>query len=157
MKRILLWQVLFSVMSLSAAAEEACALMLHLASGKQVVCLLDERPVVTFTDVEVVLTTHMHEVRYQSVDVQKFTYTNVEVDGINALPLDQGLVRMEGNTLCLDGFASDSEVSVYTADGIIVAESHTDGHGAASISLPGQSGKVYVVKTSIANFKITKP
>lgn len=131
--------------------------MLHLASGKEVVCLLDERPVVTFTDDEVVLTTHMHEVRYQSVDVLKFTYANVEVDGINALPSDRGLVRMDGNTLCLDGFASDSEVSVYTADGIVVAKSHTDGHGAASISLPRQSGKVYVIKTSIANFKITKP
>ena len=157
MRRLLLIYVLLYILSQSVSAKEACALMIHLSSGKQLVCLLDERPVVTFTDEEVVLTTHMHEVRYQSADVQKFTYTNVVADGIHATLMEKGLVRVDGNNLHLGGFAPDSDVSVYTVDGVLVVVTRTDGHGAASVTLPEQSGKVYVVKTSVANFKITKP
>lgn len=157
MKRLLLVIALLSTLSLSVAAEEVNALMLHLSSGKQVLCLLEERPVVTFTEDEVVLTTHMHEVRYQSEDVQKFTYTMVEADGIHSPRLNEGLICLDGNTILLNGLAPDSSVMVYTVDGVLVASAKVDEHGATSISLPDQSGKVYVVKTSIANFKITKP
>lgn len=156
MKKLLLLLML-TICSLSIRAESINALMLHLASGKQVVCMLEERPVVTFTNDEVVITTHMHEVRYQSSDVLKFTYVNMEEDGIHSPQLDLELIRLDGNNLSLYGLASDSPVSVYTADGILVASVKADKRGIVSIVLPGQSGKVYVVKTSVANFKITKP
>lgn len=156
MKKILL-SLLLIVCSTITWAEDIDALKLHLASGKQVVCLLEERPVVTFTNEEVVITTHMHEVRYQSTDVLKFTYVNVEEDGIHSPQFDQELIRLDGNNLSLYGLASDSPVSVYTADGVLVASVKADKRGTVSVVLPEQSGKVYVVKTSAANFKISKP
>lgn len=156
MKKILL-SLLLIVCSTITWAEDIDALKLHLASGKQVVCLLEERPVVTFTNDEVVITTHMHEVRYQSTDVLKFTYINVEEDGIHSPQFDQELIRLDGNNLSLYGLAFDSPVSVYTADGVLVASVKADKRGTVSVVLPEQSGKVYVVKTSVANFKISKP
>lgn len=101
MRRLLLIYVLLYILSQSVSAKEACALIIHLSSGKQLVCLLDERPVVTFTDEEVVLTTHMHEVRYQSVDVQKFTYTNVVVDGIQRRWWKKDLSELMATTFVL--------------------------------------------------------
>lgn len=156
MKKILL-SLLLIVCSTITWAEDIDALKLHLASGKQVVCLLEERPVVTFTNEEVVITTHMHEVRYLSNDVLKFTYVNFEEDGIHSPQLDQELIRLDGNNLSIYGIASDSPVSVYTADGVLVASVKADKSGTVSVVLPEQSGKVYVVKTSVANFKISKP
>ena len=142
--------------SLSSWAEDINAMMLHLASGKQVVCLLDEKPVVTFSGEELILTTHMNEVSYQSSDVLKFTYLYVDPSGVNQLPM-QSMFTLRGNGLSVVGAEPGSQVAVYSVDGMLVASAKADKKGTASIVLPEQSGKVYVVKTSVANFKITKP
>lgn len=132
-------------------------MMLHLASGKQVVCMLDEKPVVSFSGDELILTTHMNEVRYQSEDVLKFTYLNVNPTTVNTAEMSQSMFSFSENTLSITGAEPDSPVAVYSVEGILVASAKTDKKGSAIVSLPEQSGKVYVVKTSIANFKITKP
>lgn len=156
MKRILL-SFLIAVVALSSWAEDINAMMLHLASGKQVICLLDEKPIVTFSGDELVLTTHMNEVSYQSADVLKFTYLYVDPSGINQVGIPQSLFSFSGNALSVTGAEPDSQIAVYSVDGALVASAKTNKKGAASIVLPDQSGKVYVVKTSVANFKITKP
>lgn len=156
MKRLLL-SLLMATVALSSWAEDINAMMLHLASGKQVICLLDEKPIVTFSGDELVLTTHMNKVSYQSADVLKFTYLYVDPAGINQVGVPQIMFSFCGNALSVTGAEPDSQISVYSVDGALVASTKTNKKGAASISLPEQSGKVYVVKTSVANFKITKP
>lgn len=132
-------------------------MMLHLASGKQVVCLLDEMPIVTFSGDEVVLTTHMNEVSYQSADVLKFTYLYVDPTGVNKINAPHSMFSFGENALAVTGAEPDTQIAVYTVDGVLVASAKTSKDGAATVNLPEQSGKVYVVKTSVANFKITKP
>lgn len=142
--------------SLSSWAEGVNALLLHLASGKQVACLLDEQPVVTLRGDELVVTTHMNEVSYQSADVLKFTYLYVEPSGVRQLPM-QSMFTFGGNTLSIVGAEPGSQIAVYSVDGVLMASAKAGNKGSASLSLPEQKGKVYVVKTSVANFKITKP
>lgn len=152
--------VLFIAMlfgTLSSWAEDINALMLHLSSGKQVVCLLDEKPIVKFSGDDLVLTTHMNEVSYNSADVLKFTYLYVDPSGISQVNIPHCMFSLSGNTLAVTGAEPDSQITVYTVDGALVASAKTNKKGATSISLPGPSGKVYVVKTPVANFKITKP
>lgn len=143
--------------ALSSLAEDANALMLHLASGKQVVCLLDEKPVITFRGDELVLTTHMNKVSYQSADVLKFTYLYADPSDISQVRMSNGMFYFVGNSLSVSGVEPNSLVAVYSVDGIFVASATTDKKGDATINLPEQKGKVYVVKTTVANFKITKP
>lgn len=156
MKRIAL-SFLMAVVALSSWAEDINAMMLHLASGKQVICLLDEKPIVTFSGDELVLTTHMSEVSYQSADVLKFTYLCVDPVSVNEVGVQQSMFSFVGNSLAVSGAEPDSQIAVYSVDGALVASTKTNKKGAASIVLPEQSGKVYVVKTSVANFKITRP
>ena len=156
MKRIVL-SFLMTVVALSSWAEDINAMMLHLASGKQVICLLDEKPIVTFSGDELKLTTHMNEVSYQSADVLKFTYLCYDPTSVNQVGAPQSMFSFRGNALSVEGAEPDSHISVYSVDGALVASAKTDKKGAASIILPEQSGKVYVVKTSVANFKITRP
>lgn len=155
-KRVFL-SFLTAALSLSTWAEDINAMMLHLASGKQVICLLDEKPIVTFSGDELVLTTHMNEVSYQSADVLKFTYLYVDPAGIDQVGVPQSMFSFRGNALSVSGAEPDSQIAVYSVDGALVASAKADKKGAASIILPELSGKVYVVKTSVANFKITKP
>lgn len=152
---ILFISMLFS--ALSSFAEDINALMLHLASGKQVVCMLDEKPVVSFCGDELILTTHMNEVRYQSEDVLKFTYFHDGPTNVGKAEISQSRFLFSENTLSVIGAEPDSQITVYSLDGILIVSAKTDKNGSATVSLPEQSGKVYVVKTSIANFKITKP
>ncbi len=156
MKRLSL-TFLMAVVALSSWAEDINAMMLHLASGKQVVYLLDENPIVAFNGDELVLTTHMNEVSYQSADVLKFTYLYVDPTGVNMVNAPQNMFSFSENGLAVTGAEPDTQIALYTVDGALVASAKTSRNGAATISLPEQSGKVYVVKTSVANFKIKKP
>lgn len=148
---------MLTICSLSTWAESINALMLHLASGKQVVCMLDEQPIVTFEGDELVLTTHMNVVRYQATDVIRFTYTAVDHAGIAEARISVTSFSFDGDVLRANSLAPKSDVTVYTTEGTLVASSKTDKSGNVSLSLPRQAGVVYVVKTSVANFKITKP
>lgn len=143
--------------TLSSFAEDVNAMMLHLASGKQVICMLDEKPVVTFGADELILTTHMNKVSYQSTDVVKFTYLRVDPTGVSQVGMAQNMFSFNENTLSIAGAEPDTQISVYNVDGVLVASAMTNKKGAVTVTLPAQSGKVYVVKSSIANFKITKP
>lgn len=153
----LLFSLLLTVCSLGTWAEGINALMLHLASGKQVVCLLDEEPVVTFQGDELVLSTHMDIIRYQAEDVIRFTYTAVDPAGINDVSTAATSFSFDGDVMRASSLAPKSMVTIYTADGTLVASGKTDKSGNISLSLPRQAGVVYVVKTSVANFKISKP
>lgn len=139
-----------------ASAENVNALVLHLTSGNQVTCLLDEKPVVTFKSDELVITTHMNVVSYQASDVAKFTYIYADPTDISSVRIGSAF-SFNGKTLQVSNLTPSSQVSVYTVDGILVTSAKTDNHGSVSLTLPKQSGAVYIVKTSVANFKITRP
>lgn len=156
MKRLLV-SFLMAAIALSSWAEDINAMMLHLASGKQVICMLDERPVVTFGDDELILSTHMNEVSYKSADVLKFTYLYVDPSGVSPVSVPHCMFSFRGDALSVAGAEPNSQIAVYSVDGTLVVSAKADKRGIVSIVLPGQSGKVYVVKTSVANFKITKP
>lgn len=142
--------------AMKASAENVNALVLHLTSGNQVTCLLDEKPVVTFKSDELVITTHMNMVSYKASDVTKFTYTYADPAGISSVRTGSAF-SFNGKTLQVSNLTPSSQVSVYTIDGILMTSAKTDGNGSVVLTLPEQSGAVYIVKTSVANFKITKP
>lgn len=155
MKCLFLLGFLFCTSKISA--EEINALCLHLASGKQITCLLDERPVVTFNDDELVMTTHMNQVSYRSSDVLKFTYAYVPLSEIIDAKFSNAMFNFGKNTLQATNIEPSSKVEIYTADGILIDSSLSDANGNVTLNMSAQSGKVYIVKTSVANFKITKP
>ena len=154
MKCLFLLGFLFCMSKISA--EEINALCLHLASGKQITCLLDERPVVTFNDDDLVMTTHMSQVSYKSSDVLKFTYAYVDPSGIVETKFQNAMFNFGKNTLQATNIEPSSKVELYTADGILVASSVADANGNVTLKLSAHSGTVFIVKTSVANFKITK-
>lgn len=140
----------------SALAEDFNAVRIWMSSGKQVVLLLEANPLVSFDNNDVVVKTHMDEVRYASSDVVKFTYATVDASSVSHLKTESHFA------FCNDGLRAmnldpHSDISVYTVDGILLSTGKTDSSGNARIVLPTQQGAVYIVKTSVATFKITKP
>ena len=132
------------------------ALRLHKASGDEVTILLSERPLVTFNNNDLVITTHMDEVSYPSADVLKLTYVNVNPTNINGIERSGTLYSLIGDELKIANAVPGSRVFVYTVDGTLLTSSTTDTQGCSTLPIAGMSGSVYVVKTSSVTFKIRK-
>lgn len=141
-----------------AASDEANALQLHAASGDLTI-LLDERPVVTFSDDSFVLRTHMASLSMPASLVTGFTYVKSDdATGTPRLGGSGSFLSLSGGRLSMSGLAPSSSVQVYSADGALLSTARADGKGGISLSLPAMgAGAVYVVKTSGVNFKIRKP
>jgi hypothetical protein len=121
--------------------------------------LLDDQPVVTFSDDYLVVTTHMGDaVSIPSSLVAKWTYVrDDEATGIKSAARFGSLLSIDGNHLSLSNLAPSSVVQVYSADGALVATAKADSRGCVSLSLPEHQGAVYLVKTSSVIFKVSKP
>lgn len=154
MKKLILLSFLLLCFAGSAVAEGVNALTLWMASGKQVSCFLSERPVVTFQGEDLVLTTHMNVVSYAAKDVLKFTYSYMEGDGIASLTGEATNFHFDGNKITAHKLDPESEVSVYSVDGILLATVKTDKSGSAVITIPVTAGNICVIKTSSATFKL---
>ena len=60
---------------------------------------MSERPLVTFNNNDLVITTHMDEVSYPSADVLKLTYVNVNPTNINGIERSGTLYSLIGDEL----------------------------------------------------------
>ena len=91
---------LFVVSVFKVSAENNNALVLHMANGKLVTYLLDDLPIVTFEDDELVITTPNNVVSYQDGDVVKFTYSYVDPSKVSQTTMSDTMFKFEGNVLC---------------------------------------------------------
>ena len=148
---------LFVVSVFKVSAENNNALVLHIANGKLVTYLLDDLPIVTFEDDELVITTPNNVVSYQDGDVVKFTYSYVDPSKVSQTTMSDTMFKFEGNVLCAYNLEPLSDVSVFSVDGALITSAKTGANGEITLSIPQQSGNVVVVKTSVANFKMMKP
>lgn len=69
------------------------ALIVHLTSGQQVEFLLDEQPVITFSDTQMLITTQMNVVAFPASDVRKFTYNIPASDDVDSDEMNRGDVN----------------------------------------------------------------
>ena len=148
---------LFVVSVFKVSAENNNTLVLHMANGKLVTYLLDDLPIVTFEDDELVITTPNNVVSYQDGDVVKFTYSYVDPSKVSQTTMSDTMFKFEGNVLCAYNLEPLSDVSVFSVDGALITSAKTGANGEITLSIPQQSGNVVVVKTSVANFKMMKP
>ena len=154
----LLALLLFSLTA-GAAPDAINAMLLEGPSDYKCTILLDDQPVVSFSDDYLVITTHMGaSVSFPSSHVTKWTYVrDEEATGINNASRFGSVLSFDGKHLGMSHLAPSTAVQVYTADGALVSSGTTDSWGSVSLSVPEQPGAVYVVKTSTVTFKIRKP
>ena len=153
-----LFLLLLSLICVSkVTAERVNALVLNMVTDKQVIFMLDDLPIVTFEEGELVITTPNSVVSYQEDDVVKFTYSYVDPSKVSQTTMSDTMFKFEGNVLCAYNLEPLSDVSVFSVDGSLITSAKTGVNGELSLSIPQQSGNVVVVKSSVAKFKMMKP
>lgn len=156
--RFISFALLLSALT-AGASDGINAMLLQGPSDFKFTILLDDQPVVTFSDDYLVISTHMGAaVSVPSSIVSKWTYVrDEEATGINNVSKFGSLLSFDGKRIGMTNLTPSTAVQVYTADGALVASGKTDSRGCVSLSVPERQGAVYLVKTSTITFKISKP
>ena len=163
MKRVSLFMLkciglLLPAVTARAASDGVNAMLLQGPSDFKLTILLDEQPVIKFSDDDLVVTTHLGDaVSIPSSLVSKYTYVRAGGTGITSAVRFGSVLSFDGKYLGLTNLTPSSVVKVYTVDGALVTSATTDSRGSVSLSLPDKPGAVYLIKTASVTLKISKP
>lgn len=129
----------------------------HQKDGQKVSFGFGEKPVITYTDNSLVLTTSNSQVECALSNVEKITFLDsdatinavVDISKAPALSLDNYVVSIEGAK-------SDATVMVVGSDGKTLINTKTDSDGSVTFSIAELPDGVYVIKSENLTYKILK-
>lgn len=158
-KLFFLFVLLLPMLMARAASDGINAMLLQGPSDFRFTILLDDQPVVTFSDDYFVVTTHMGDaVSIPSNLVARWTYVKDEnATRIGNASKFGSVLSFDGKHISMKSLVPSTAVQVYTADGALVTSGTTDSKGNVSFTVPERQGAVYLVKTSTVTFKVSKP
>lgn len=154
-KELLLSLMLF--FSLFAKAEEpATHLVVWAKDGTKVAYALAEKPKVTFTETDLVITANGVEVNYTLEKMARFIYENNTSVAITNLQTDESLFKLDGESLLFPALKANSTVSVYSLNGTIVFKKTVRKNGEYAFPLSNLNAGVYMVNVNGLTYKIVK-
>ena len=151
MTKKLIATLLLGMMWIGAWAGDVNALIVTTKDGGRVVYALSEKPEVTFTATEVVLTVSEAVVAYPLADQVLFTFGD-KFDAIRQTADLRAVITYNAGELTIDQVTAGTTVRIATIDGREVANMQTDTTGHATVRLT--QATTYVVKVGDRTFKL---
>lgn len=156
---LLLLFLLASVVIMRAAttADLKNAIVVYQKDGQVAKFAFSEKPVVTYSGNDLVLTTTKTAVHYPIYMLQK-----VVIDVSDAIINDveevkrEAQFRFEGGMLVISGGDPGSTVYIYDIKGVKAGQYVLDGEGCATLPLQHLGQQLYIVKTTRFTFKFRK-
>lgn len=125
-------------------------------SGERIAYSLSEHPVITYSGMDLVLTTTHLTVNYPLAELHKFTF-GTEATAIEPIPiLFDGQIRISGEMLILSGFSPSKQVLIYSIEGQKVLDTTISSDGSITIDIKSLTTGIYVVKAGGITHKIIK-
>ena len=154
MKRFLL--VIISAMSaLNVIGQNT--LTIHQKDGQQFNFGFDDKPVITYTDNDLVLKTTKTEVQYPLASLAKFTFTDVE-DAVIPVKQEGNVAQLEldNYTVSITGAKAGIAVTVIGFDGKTIGTYKTDSDGSVTFSIADLPQGLYIISSENLTCKILK-
>ena len=148
-----LYTTLLLACSLMAGAQNAISI--HQKDGKVANFAFSEKPIVTYADNQLVITTTKTSVQYPLYLLQKIDFSLSDATAIEQVKPDAKF-RFTDGTLYITGGDPGSQVVIYDMRGMTEGQYRIDDAGNAVISLQSLSKGLYIVKTNHFTFKFTK-
>ena len=148
-----LYTTLLLACSLMAGAQNAISI--HQKDGKVANFAFSEKPIVTYADNQLVITTTKTSVQYPLYMLQKIGFQLTDATAIEQVKPDAKF-RFTDGTLYISGGDPGSQVVIYDMRGMTAGQYRIDDAGNAVISLQSLSKGLYIVKTNHFTFKFTK-
>lgn len=156
MKSKLLLVLFFSFSILSKAKSESICLVVWEKDGTKVAYALAEKPMVTFTETDMVITSQNVEVSYPMENLARFTYEDNATTGITNLQTGESPFVHEGGCLLFPALKANSTVSVYSLNGTLVFKKTVNQKGEYAFPLSSLNAGVYMVNVNGLTYKIVK-
>lgn len=137
-----------------AAMADDLVLQVWQADGKVMNINLNEQPVTTYSDGQLIITTTKTTVTFPLEQVVKYTYT--DATGISSPEAVGSKVSADGESITFTGLKANTPVYLYTVAGQLVNTVTATGQSKTTVSASGFPVGVYVVKANGVTFKITK-
>lgn len=149
--------LLLSFTCLSTMADEPkTQLVVWAKDGMQVAYALAEKPKVTFTETDLVITANGVEVNYSLENMARLTYEDNTTTAITNLQTGKVSVKLDGESLLFPALKANSIVSLYSLNGTLVFNKTIRTEGDYSFLLSGMNAGVYVVTVNGLTYKIVK-
>lgn len=132
-------------------------LTIHQKDGQQFSFGFDDKPIITYTDTDLVLKTTKTEVQYPLASVVKFTFTDVE-DAVIPIKQDGNAAQLEldGYVVSITGAKADINVSVVGPDGKTLGTYKTASDGSVTFSIADLPQGLYIINSENLTCKILK-
>ena len=137
-----------------AAMADDLVLQVWQADGKVMNINLNEQPVTTYSDGQLIITTTKTTVTFPLEQVVKYTYT--DATGISSPEAVGSKVSADGESITFTGLKANTPVYLYTVAGQLLTTVTANGQSKTTVSVSGFPVGVYVVKANGVTFKITK-
>lgn len=137
-----------------AAMADDLVLQVWQADGKVMNINLNEQPVTTYSDGQLIITTTKTTVTFPLEQVVKYTYT--DATGISSPSAMGSEFSADGESITFTGLKPNTPVYLYTVAGQLLTTVTATGQSKTTVSVSGFPVGVYVVKANGVTFKITK-
>ena len=154
MKKIIISMVLL-VASFTAFAQNT--LTIHQKDGQQLSFGFEEKPVITFTDSEIVLTSAKTELRLYFTNVDKITFDDID-DAVIDIKADgtKASITLDEYTVSISGAKADAAVQLIASDGKLLQSYKTDENGSVMFSIADLPQGTYIISSESITVKILK-
>lgn len=143
--------------SLVAKAENnPTNLVVWAKDGTKVAYALAEKPKVTFTETELIITSNGVEVKYDLENMARFTYEDNTATAITNLQTGNVSFKLNGESLLFPALKANSTVSVYSLNGMLVFKKTVSQNGEYALPLSNLNAGVYMVNVNGLTYKIVK-
>lgn len=146
----------FLLLAISMLAHAQNTIAIYQKDGKVAKFAFTEKPVITYADNNLVLTTSQTSVQYPIYLLQKIDFDTVVTTGVKEVKIDTQF-GFQGGVLYISGGEPNSAVYIYNLKGVMEGQYRLDDTGSATIPMYHLKKDIYVVKTTRFSFKISKP
>ena len=136
------------------------AVVIYQKNGKVARFSFTDKPVVTYTATDLVLTSTRKTVHYPINMLQKLVFEDEQTRAVDIQAVEEKSVeqfRFEGESLSIKGGVPQSYVYIFNVEGMKVGQYRLDSDGNAEISTQSLGKDLYIVKTNNVSFKFLKP
>lgn len=138
------------------AQSEQTQLIVWAKNGTKVAYALNEKPQITFTQEDLVITVGDVEVNYDMENLARFTYVTNGNSAIRDLQTDESVFNFDGEQLIFPDLKANDIVSIYTVGGTLVLRKEVSKEGKYGLSLSELIPGAYMVNVNGLTYKIVK-
>lgn len=156
MKKIFLLLAFIFVSYNIMAQENNTQLVVWAKDGTKVAYMLSEKPKITFTETDMVITANDIEVNYALENMVRFTYELNDNTAIRNIESDEVSIKLDGESLLFSDLKANSSIAIYALNGTLVLKKTIRQDGEYAFSISNLNTGVYMVNVNSLTYKIVK-